>query len=106
MNDLTFDDYFLILNIIFVISAILLWIVSFILVLKNDQIRIIKIYRIIAFILIPPYGVFYTIYRFFLWNITKDIKSGGMKKRLQRGMNSLKMSSMSISNIIKWLFKK
>ena len=106
LSNLTFDEYFLLAYLIGLIFLAILWITSFILVISNDSIRLIKVYRIISFVLVPPLGIIYTIFRLFFWNMKKETESGKLKKRFQRSKNFFNTIFRGIINIFKWLLKK
>ncbi len=106
MNNLTVDDYFVLIYLGVVILLVILYISSFILIIIGKQYRVIKFYRIIAFLVIPPMGVIYTVYRIIIWSLKRDYESGALKKRFQNGFNSFKMIFKYFGKLLKWLFTK
>lgn len=101
---MTFDDTITIITLIIVIISILLWITTLISIIINDQIRAIKIYRIISIVLFPPIGVLLPILKFLSISIKNDINSGKINKRLKRVNSVFNIFFQLLLNIFKWLF--
>lgn len=106
MNNLTFDDYISLIYLGIVILLIILYLASFILVIVGRQYRIIKFYRIISFLILPPVGVIYTVYRLIIWNLKRDYDSGALKIRLAQRFNRFKIIFLYLKKMLKWLFIK
>lgn len=106
MNNITVDDYITLIYVGIVIFLIILYISSFILVIVGKQYRIIKFYRIISFLIIPPMGIIYTVYRIIIWSLKRDYASGALKIRLQKEFNRFKMIFIYFGKLFKWLFTK
>lgn len=104
MNNLTFEEYFLLGNISLLILGIIFWITSFIFIFIDDNYRIIKIYRTIAFIIMPPMGIIYTMYKILFWILRRDIKSGKFQERVKNKTNKVKLLFNFLKNTIIWLF--
>ena len=106
MNNLTVDDYFVLIYLGVVILLVILYISSFILIIIGKQYRVIKFYRIISFLIIPPMGVIQTSERRSIWSVKSDYGEKKKKKRFQNGFNSFKMIFKYFGKLLKWLFTK
>jgi TRAP-type C4-dicarboxylate transport system permease small subunit len=91
------EDTLDILLIILIILGAILWLKTFIAIIKSDNIRIIKLIYFLIIISSPPLGIFYAIISFFKAIVKKD---------LENAPHRIKSTVSFSSKIIKWFFQK